>query len=156
MIAVIDYGMGNLRSVQKALEVVGARTKVTSRPEDIKKCEKIVFPGVGAFGEAMKELKRRKLIAPIKDAIGEGKPFLGLCLGLQLLFEKSAEAPGVRGLAILKGEAKRFKSQVTSHKSQVFKVPHMGWNNIKVTSHKSVRSEAEPPRRGQVTGKKGS
>ena len=83
----------------------------------------------------MKELKRRKLIAPIKDAIGEGKPFLGLCLGLQLLFEKSAEAPGVKGLAILKGESKRFKSQITSHKSQVFKVPHMGWNNIKVASH---------------------
>ena len=135
MIAVIDYGMGNLRSVQKALEVAGARTRVTSNPKDLSRCEKLVFPGVGAFGEAMKELKRRKLVEPIKDAIGEGKPFLGLCLGLQLLFEKSAEAPGVKGLAILKGESKRFKSQITSHKSQVFKVPHMGWNNIKVASH---------------------
>ena len=132
MIAVIDYGMGNLRSVQKALEVAGARTRVTSNPKDLSRCEKLVFPGVGAFGEAMKELKRRKLVEPIKDAIGEGKPFLGLCLGLQLLFEKSAEAPGVKGLAILKGESKRFRFRCSP-----LKVPHMGWNNIKIASHKS-------------------
>ena len=108
MIAVIDYGMGNLRSVQKALEVVGAKTKVTSDPKVLSRCEKIVFPGVGAFGEAMKELKRLKLVDPIKDAISEGKPFLGLCLGLQLLFERSEENPGVKGLCVLKGESKRF------------------------------------------------
>ena len=125
MIAVIDYGMGNLRSVQKALEVVGARTKLTSDPEDIKRCEKLVFPGVGSFGAAMKELKRLKLADPIKDAISAGKPFLGLCLGLQLLFEKSEEAPGVKGLCVLKGEVKRFKFT-----KKALKVPHMGWNNI--------------------------
>ena len=85
MIVVIDYGMGNLHSVRKALEVSGARVKTSSAPSDIRKAKKIVFPGVGSFGEAMKELKRRKLIAPIKDAIADGKPFLGLCLGLQLL-----------------------------------------------------------------------
>ena len=123
MIAVIDYGMGNLRSVQKALEVSGARTKMTYRAEDLRKCDKIVFPGVGSFGAAMKELKRLKLVDPIKEAIGEGKPFLGLCLGLQLLFEKSEEAPGMRGLGVLKGEVKRFRSKT-------LKVPHMGWNNI--------------------------
>lgn len=123
MIAVIDYGMGNLRSVQKALDVVGAKAKITSDPRDIKKCDKLVFPGVGAFGEAMKELKRRKLVEPIKYAIASGKPFLGLCLGLQLLFEKSEEAPGVRGLGILKGESKRFRVKG-------LKVPHMGWNSI--------------------------
>lgn len=125
MIAVIDYGMGNLRSVQKALEAVGAKTKVTSQPEDMEDADKLVFPGVGAFGEAMKELKHLGLIGPIKDAIALGKPFLGLCLGLQLLFEKSEEAPGVKGLSVLKGEVKRFK-----FKGPGFKVPHMGWNSI--------------------------
>ena len=135
MIAVIDYGMGNLRSVQKALEVVGAKTIVTSNPKDLRKCEKLVFPGVGAFGEAMKELKRLKLVTPIKDAIEEGKPFLGLCLGLQLLFEKSAEAPGVKGLCILEGESKKFKFSYEN-----FKVPHMGWNSIKCPTLNARRS----------------
>lgn len=122
-IAIIDYGMGNLRSVEKALEISGAETIVTSRVWDIEKSSKIVLPGVGSFGDAMKELKARRLIEPIKDAIKSGKPFLGLCLGLQLLFEKSEEARGVRGLGILEGEVKRFRSRT-------LKVPHMGWNNI--------------------------
>ncbi|MCX5665963.1 MAG: imidazole glycerol phosphate synthase subunit HisH [Candidatus Omnitrophica bacterium] len=124
MIVVIDYGMGNLHSVRKALEVVGAGAKVSSSAKDILRADKIVFPGVGSFGEAMKELKKRKLVQPIKDAIAEGKPFLGLCLGLQLLFERSEEAPGVKGLGVLKGEVKRFKLKG-------LKVPHMGWNSIK-------------------------
>jgi len=126
MIAVIDYGMGNLRSVEKALERVGAKAIVTSDPKILSRCDKLVFPGVGAFGEAMKELKRLKLVGPIKDAIDEGKPFLGLCLGLQLLFEKSEEDPGVKGLCVLKGESRRFK-----FKGPGLKVPHMGWNCIK-------------------------
>lgn len=136
MIVVIDYGMGNLHSVRKALEVVGAKVKVNSHPGDIKKAKKIVFPGVGAFGEAMKELKRRSLVQPIKDAIKAGTPFLGLCLGLQLLFEKSDEAPGMKGLCVLDGEVKRFKVKE-------LKVPHMGWNNIAysrqamITAHNS-------------------
>ncbi len=130
MIVVIDYGMGNLHSVRKALEVAGARVKVSSSPADIEKAEKIVFPGVGAFGEAMKELGRRKLAGPIKDSISAGKPFLGLCLGLQLLFEKSEEAPGIKGLGVLRGNVKRFRLKG-------LKVPHMGWNNIKSTRRKT-------------------
>ena len=132
MIVVIDYGMGNLHSVQKALEVVGARVRISSCAEDILKADKVVFPGVGSFGEAMKELNKRKLVRPIKDAINEGKPFLGLCLGLQLLFERSEEAPGVKGLGILKGEVKKFKfAQYAIRNTQyALKVPHMGWNNI--------------------------
>lgn len=123
MIAVIDYGMGNLRSVEKALEISGADSIVTSKPAVIDKCEKLVFPGVGSFGDAMKELKNHRLIGPIKYAIESGRPFLGLCLGLQLLFEKSEEAPGVKGLGVLAGEVKRFRPGA-------LKVPHMGWNNI--------------------------
>lgn len=126
MIAVIDYGMGNLRSVQKALEAVGARTRVTADPADLKRCAKVVFPGVGSFGDAMKELKRLGLDTAIKDAISQGKPFLGLCLGLQLLFESSEESAGVRGLCVLPGSVKKFRFPVGG-----LKVPHMGWNNIK-------------------------
>ena len=129
-IAVIDYGMGNLRSVEKALEVAGADSIVTSKPAEIEKCGKLVLPGVGSFGGAMKELKSRRLIGPIKDAIKSGKPFLGLCLGLQLLFEKSEEAPGVKGLGILAGEVKRFRPGE-------LKVPHMGWNNIEIMGQRS-------------------
>jgi imidazole glycerol-phosphate synthase subunit HisH len=124
MIAVIDYGMGNLRSVQKALEKEGAKAIVTSDPVVLKKCDKIVFPGVGSFGDAMEELDKLGLARAIRDAIAEGKPFLGLCLGLQLLFEKSEESPGVKGLGVLEGEVRRFRNKI-------LKVPHMGWNNIK-------------------------
>ena len=135
MIAVIDYGMGNLRSVQKALEVVGAKTKLTSDAKDLAKCEKIVFPGVGSFGEAMNELKKRKLAEPLKNAIEDGKPFLGLCLGLQLLFEKSEEAPGVKGLCVLEGESKKFRFS-----GKNLKVPHMGWNNIRLTAKRKAQT----------------
>lgn len=139
MIIVIDYGMGNLHSVRKALQVAGADVKVSSKPSDIEKAEKIVFPGVGSFGEAMKELRRRKLVKPIKDAITCGKPFLGLCLGLQLLFETSEEAPGVKGLCVLRGEVRRFKfTQYSIRNTQYdLKVPHMGWNDI-VHSRQSI------------------
>jgi imidazole glycerol-phosphate synthase subunit HisH len=120
IIAVIDYGMGNLRSVEKALKVAGGKAKVNSDPAYLKKADKIVFPGVGAFGEAMAELKRRKLEEPIKDAVRRGTIFLGLCLGLQLLFEKSEEDPGVKGLSILKGKVRRFRS-VTDKNSKILK-----------------------------------
>ena len=125
MIVVIDYGMGNLHSVFKALQVAGARAVVSSKAADIRKAKGIVFPGVGSFGEAMKELNRRKLVKPIKDAIAGGKPFLGLCLGLQLLFSSSEEG-GVKGLGILPGRVKRFRGDM--------KVPHMGWNTIDTDS----------------------
>jgi imidazole glycerol phosphate synthase glutamine amidotransferase subunit len=142
MIVVIDYGMGNLHSVRKALEVVGASARISSRAEDILKANKVVFPGVGSFGEAMKELKRRKLAEPIKDAIAQGKPFLGLCLGLQLLFERSEEAPGVKGLGVLRGEVKCFRrsSFVVRRSGENFKVPHMGWNNIAASRQLSAIS----------------
>ena len=132
MIAVIDYGMGNLRSVQKAIDVVGGRTKIVSCSKDLKRCEKIVFPGVGAFGDAMKELRRLGVVDAIRESISAGKPFLGLCLGLQLLFEKSDEAPGVRGLCVLKGGVKKFQFTNDERRTtnDALKVPHMGWNTI--------------------------
>jgi len=125
--------MGNLRSVQKALEEVGAKTKVTADPADLKKCAKVVFPGVGSFGDAMKELDRLGLADAIRDSVAGGKPFLGLCLGLQLLFETSEESKGVRGLSILKGEVRRFRFPRGG-----LKVPHMGWNDIKRSPGRKV------------------
>ncbi|MBI3618085.1 MAG: imidazole glycerol phosphate synthase subunit HisH [Candidatus Omnitrophica bacterium] len=124
MIAIIDYGMGNLRSVQKAMERAGARAKITQRPEDIAKASRIILPGVGAMRPAMEKLEALGLIPAVKQAISAGKPFLGICLGLQLLFEKSNEGGDVNGLGILKGKVERFSSTKQ-------KVPHMGWNQLK-------------------------
>lgn len=123
MIAVIDYNMGNLRSVAKALELLDAKVIVTSDIKLIKKADKIVFPGVGAFGDAMIELKKLNLIDTLKEEIFK-KPFLGICLGLELLFEGSEEAKDVKGLSIFKGSVKRFSRKV--------KIPHMGWNQIMI------------------------
>lgn len=129
MITIIDYGMGNLHSVSKALEKAGAKVKISSRPTDILKAEKLVLPGVGAFKEAMSELKKRKLIKPIIKYITEiKKPFLGLCLGLQLLFEESEEGGRIKGLGILKGKVRRFNFPL----SKKLKIPHMGWNQIRI------------------------
>ncbi len=127
MIALIDYGMGNLRSVQKAFEVCGAAPKVTSKSADIERADKIILPGVGAFGQAMHELKKRKLLGVLKDKVRSGTPYLGLCLGLQLLFSSSEEG-AVKGLGILPGKVKRF----SAGKLGPLKVPHMGWNTILV------------------------
>lgn len=127
MIAIIDYGMGNLRSVQKAFEKNGAKAVVTSSARDIDRAEKIVLPGVGAFGGAMEELKRRDLVDMIKEKIADGIPYLGLCLGLQLLFdtsEESAEGETVKGLGIVPGIVRRFRGK--------FKIPHMGWNSLRL------------------------
>lgn len=124
MIAIIDYGMGNLRSVQKAFSLFYKDVKITSKPKDIYLAKKIVFPGVGSFGPAMYELKKRRLIEPIKENIKKGKPFLGLCLGLQLLFTKSYEGGVHKGLDIIKGEVKRFPPR------KGLKIPHMGWNQV--------------------------
>jgi len=123
MIAIIDYGMGNLRSVQKAMESVGAKALVTHQVEDILKADKVVLPGVGAMGPAMKKLQELSLVDPIHKFIKDGKPFLGICLGLQLLFERSSEGGSSQGLKILEGSVERFTE---------LKVPHMGWNQIKV------------------------
>jgi len=124
MITIIDYGMGNLRSVEKAFGIFSSDIKVSSSIKDIRASSKLVFPGVGAFGKAMEELKRRGLVRPILDFIEKRKPFLGICLGFQLLFSGSEEAGIVKGLGILKGRVKRFK------RSRGLKVPHMGWNRI--------------------------
>ena len=123
MIAIIDYGMGNLRSVQKAFEKVGAQAMVTHSPADIIKADRVVLPGVGAMAPAMQKIHELGLTDVIRRVIKEGKPFLGICLGLQLLFEKSSEGGYAEGLRILKGTVERFTQG---------KVPHMGWNQIKV------------------------
>ncbi len=123
MIAVVDYGMGNLRSVSKALEFSGGHVCVTSNPAQIEAADKLVLPGVGAFGDAALELKSRLLWDPVVTHIRQGKPFLGICLGLQLLLSESEESPGVPGLGIFPGKVIRFRSRGV-------KIPHMGWNQI--------------------------
>jgi glutamine amidotransferase len=124
MIAIIDYGMGNLRSVEKALEKIGEKALVTNKISAIKKAEKIILPGVGAFQDCMDNLKKLKLTPVIKESIAQKKPFLGICLGLQLLFSYSEEGKGSKGLNLFKGSVKKFKKKL--------KVPHMGWNKIKI------------------------
>lgn len=123
MISIIDYNAGNLRSVQKALEKCGANTEVTSNPDDLLHADKVVFPGVGAFGKAMESVNSFGFCDPIHDFIAAGKPFLGICLGLQLMFDSSEESPGVQGLSILRGTVQRF--------SHDLKAPHLGWNELK-------------------------
>ena len=118
--------MGNIHSVQKALESMGAKTIVTNKPDEIKASDKAVLPGVGAFNDAMQELKTQNLISALNEHIKSKKIFLGICLGMQLLFEKSEEARKSKGLGILKGIVKRFENKDN------LKVPHMGWNQLKV------------------------
>ncbi len=133
-ITLLDYGMGNLRSVAKALEQSGGRVCLTSTPSVVAKASKCVVPGVGAFGDAMKELKKRKLLEPLKKHLASGKPFLGICLGLQLLFEESEEGEYAKGLSVLRGKVVRFRFRRTTNderRTTVFKVPHMGWNEIR-------------------------
>jgi glutamine amidotransferase len=126
MIAIIDYGMGNLRSVQKGFEKVGHAAVITSDPAVVAAADKVVLPGVGAFADAMHELRTRELIGPIRGAIDSGRPFLGICLGLQLLFDVGHEDGRHEGLGVLAGEVVRF--QVPPE----FKVPHMGWNQLTI------------------------
>ena len=124
MIAIVDYGMGNLRSVQKAFERVGHAATVTDRAEAVGRAERVVLPGVGAFGDAMANLKRAGLVDPLVAAISEGRPFLGICLGLQLLFAESEEMGRHRGLGILPGRVRRFPEGE--------RVPQIGWNQIHI------------------------
>ena len=134
MIAIVDYGMGNLRSVKKAFESLGFLPTVTRNPEEILNSGGLVLPGVGAFGDCMKNLEEFGLVDPIKSFINTGEPFLGICLGLQLLFEESEESPGVNGLGILKGKVVRFPRLDEDR----LKVPHMGWNQVEVERALSV------------------
>jgi glutamine amidotransferase len=122
MIAIIDYGMANLHSVQKGFEKVGHRAVITSDPQVIATASGVVLPGVGAFRVCMDNLVKRDLVQPLYQWIDQGKPFLGICVGLQLLFTESEEFGNCKGLDIFKGKVKRF--------SNALKVPHMGWNNI--------------------------
>lgn len=126
MIAIIDYDAGNIRSVEKALKFLGQDVKITRDPEEILSAEKVILPGVGAFGDAMGKLEEYGLDQVIRKTAGKGTPFLGICLGLQLLFERSDEAPGVEGLGILKGEILRLPEK------EGYKIPHMGWNSLEL------------------------
>ncbi|MCM8775314.1 MAG: imidazole glycerol phosphate synthase subunit HisH [Candidatus Omnitrophica bacterium] len=123
MIVVIDYGMGNLRSVSKALEHLGGKVKVSSKAEDIDKADKLVLPGVGAYGDAVGELRNLRLFDSIKAYLDSHRPFLGICLGLQLLFPRSDESPDTIGLGCLPGRVRKFKSPG-------IKIPHIGWNQV--------------------------
>jgi glutamine amidotransferase len=124
MIAIIDYEMGNLRSVQKGFEKGGHQAVITSDPAVVDGASHVVLPGVGAFADAVAALHRRKLVEPVRAAVAGGKPFLGICLGLQLLFEKSYEDGEFEGLGIIPGKVVRFRVP------KDYKVPHMGWNQI--------------------------
>jgi imidazole glycerol-phosphate synthase subunit HisH len=126
MIAIIDYGMGNLRSVSKAFEAVGHQAVVTRDANAIGNASHIVLPGVGAFGDCMANVERYGLAEPIRTAIQSGKPFLGICLGLQLLFEESEEFGIHKGLGIIPGRVRRFEIDPG------LKVPHMGWNQVNI------------------------
>ena len=137
MIAIIDYQMGNLRSVQKALEQVGHPAVITSDPSQLRDAERIVLPGVGGFRDAMRELEPRRLIEPIRQAIAEDKPFLGICLGLQLLFDVSYEEGEHPGLGILPGRVVRFALP------RGFKVPHMGWNQARIRRPAPILKDIE-------------
>ena len=132
MIAVIDYGVGNLFSVEKALVAVGAEVEVTSDAGRLREAEKIVLPGVGAFGDCMKNLEATGLVPVLKQEIEKGKPLLGICVGLQILFEGSEESPGVEGLGILPGMVRRIEAEG-------LKVPHMGWNSLEIRNPRQER-----------------
>ena len=120
---IIDYGMGNLRSVEKALEAVGGRPEISGDPEVIRRAERLILPGVGAFGDAMENLRKHNLDGAIREAVNTGKPFLGLCLGLQLLFAQSEEFGSHEGLNLIPGRVRKFDDPG-------LRVPHVGWNQI--------------------------
>lgn len=125
-IVIIDYGMGNLRNVQKGFEKVGFEAKITNKANDIKEAHAVVLPGVGAFRDCMENLDHLGLIEPLIRAIEEGKPYLGICLGLQILFSESEEFGSKKGLDIIKGRVRKFLPDIDH------KVPHMGWNTVEI------------------------
>ncbi|MDR1927211.1 MAG: imidazole glycerol phosphate synthase subunit HisH, partial [Oscillospiraceae bacterium] len=129
MLAIVDYGAGNLQSVKKALEYIGAAAEVTADPAVIARASGVLLPGVGSFGDTMESLRRRGLEAPLRLAADGSRPFLGICLGQQLLFAASEESPGVAGLGVLPGRVLRLPP------GEGRKVPHMGWNSLRLTAH---------------------
>ena len=126
MIAIIDYGAGNLQSVEKALRHLGCQCQITADPGELAAAQAAVLPGVGAFGDAMGQLRARGLEEPFRQFVSSGNPFLGICLGLQILFEESEESPGVKGLGLLRGKVLRLP------KESGLKIPHIGWNSLSV------------------------
>jgi len=131
MIAIIDYGAGNLHSVKNALDFLGADSKITSNAEEILAADAVILPGVGAFGDCMASLEKMQLTETARAAAKSGKPFLGICLGLQLMFEESEEAPGVKGLGI-------FKGKIVKIPERGLKIPHMGWNSITLSKDSKI------------------
>jgi len=134
MIVVVDYGMGNLRSVENAFAFLGIKVKISDSPEVLRKAKKIIFPGVGHFGKTIEELKTRRIFDILKEKINKGVPYLGICIGMQILFEGSEESPDKEGLGIIKGTVKKLKAGKIV-------VPHMGWNRIKI--NKSIVDNKE-------------
>ena len=126
MIAIIDYDAGNIKSVEKAFQFLGEKTILSRDRDEILAADKVVLPGVGSFGDAMQKLKDYKLVNTIYDVVDKKTPFLGICLGLQLLFESSDETPGVNGLGILPGEIVKIPDK------EGFKIPHIGWNSLEL------------------------
>lgn len=123
-VTLIDYGAGNLRSVANALLELGIHASIASSADDLNETSHLVLPGVGSFGDCMTQLTDRGFLSPIRDWVGAGKPYLGICLGYQILFDSSEESPGVAGLGLVKGCVRRFKQ------SPGLKIPHMGWNSV--------------------------
>ncbi|MDL2298471.1 imidazole glycerol phosphate synthase subunit HisH [Synergistaceae bacterium OttesenSCG-928-D05] len=138
MIAIIDYGAGNLQSVKNALDHLDAPNFVTSVPDEIHSADGVILPGVGAFGHAMDEINKRGIADAIRKAARNGKPFLGICVGMQLFFESSEESPGVPGLGLMQGKVVRFRD------TDGRKVPHMGWNTINVTKESRLLFDLPP------------
>lgn len=134
MIAIIDYGAGNLQSVKKALDFIGAPNEITKDAGQIRSASHLILPGVGSFGDAMACMEHSGLVETVREAARSGKPFLGICLGLHLLFEGSEESPGVAGLGILPGKVVRFPTTLEE------KVPHIGWNSVQLTQTDGIFS----------------
>ncbi len=132
MIAIIDYGAGKLQSLKKAFDIIGAESVITDNPEIINSADKILLPGVGSFGDAMNSMREKNLVETVKHNALSGKPFLGICLGLQLLFESSEESENVEGLGIFKGKIKKFSNNMG------LKIPHIGWNSISIKQNDTL------------------
>ena len=139
-VAIVDYGLGNLRSVEKAFTRLGANTALAESPERVASADALVLPGVGAFGDGMAGLTKRNLVNPLRDAAMAGRPLLGICLGLQLFFESSSESPGVVGLGLLGGEVLKFDGKDFGAQGGL-KVPHMGWNTLRFAAPHPVGSQ---------------
>lgn len=135
MVAIIDYGAGNLHSVKNALDFLGAENRITGDPVAILSADRVILPGVGAFGDAMAQLQSSGLDRTIRAVAESGKPLLGICLGLQLMFEESEESPGVEGLGIFRGKCVKIPDHG-------LKIPHMGWNSLELAKNSRILSES--------------